>query len=157
MAKRKISKSYETDCLGFPIILENVPMIFISGEWVPEINYDLLQKCVLYFLCVAEARLTGNQIKFIRSWFRMSLQEMGSVLGVTRAAIKKWEDFADQPTNMSISTERNIRLFILEHIMPRDRKSLLKYREYVEKIINEHFSGNPEKKIKLDYEDVIAA
>ena len=44
-------------------------MVKVRGEWTPKINYSELALIVLHALSYKDARLTGNEIKFIRNSF----------------------------------------------------------------------------------------
>ena len=98
---------------GFPIRLLNVPMIKVRGAWTPKINYNALSLKVLRALAHKESRLTGNEIKFIRTHFEMSLQEFAKRFCVTHVGVMKWEKTKNAPTSMGWSAEKDIRLFVL--------------------------------------------
>jgi hypothetical protein len=114
MIKEKKEKSYIDTCFGFEVELANVPMVEIRGQWTPKINYKELAEVVLKFLIQSQDHLTGNHVKFIRHKLSMTLKDFGSQFGVSHAAVKKWEDYGDKPTNMGISTERDLKLFALQ-------------------------------------------
>lgn len=109
----KIQKEFIDTGFGFPIRLINVPMIKVRGTWTPKINYNELALEVLRALANKESRLTGSEIKFIRTYFEMTLQEFAKRFCVTHVGVMKWERAKNQPTPMIWSTEKDIRLFIL--------------------------------------------
>jgi len=113
--KTKMVKSFVYEGLGFPIELLNVKMIEINGEWVPKINIHQIADEAVKKLAIQESRLTGNQVKFIRSYFSMPLREFGKkVVHETHAAVKKWENNGEEITAMNENTEQVLRLFIIE-------------------------------------------
>ena len=69
---------------------------------------------VLRFLIHSQDHLTGKHINFIRNKLSMTLKDFGAQFGVSHAAVKKWETYGDDPTNMGISTERDLKLFALQ-------------------------------------------
>lgn len=119
MKKTKIETRFEYTGLGFTVILQNVPMIEVRGLWTPNIDYNLLQKVVLYTLANLPSALTGNHIRFIRSWLGLTQAEFGNLFGVTHTAIVKWEKSKDHSAKIMLSTEREIRLHILDQLLKR--------------------------------------
>lgn len=119
MKKQKREEKYVYQGLGFPVVLLHVPMIEIRGIWTPDINYNLLQKAVLLALAHYSSTLTGNHIRFIRSWFELTLAGFGGLFGVTHAAVLKWEASGNRGAKISLTTEREIRALILDKILKR--------------------------------------
>nr|NGX49592.1 hypothetical protein [Candidatus Anoxychlamydiales bacterium] len=91
MRKQKIEKEIIYEGLGFPILLRNVPMVELRGNWVPDIDLNVLQKVTLLALAHQPVDLTGNQIRFIRTWLGLTQSEFGKLFGVTHPAVVKWE------------------------------------------------------------------
>lgn len=115
--KTKIVKNYVYEGLGFPVELESAEMYFIEGDWHPKIDVQKVADNVIEKLAVQEARLTGNQVKFIRSYYSMPLREFGEkVVHETHTAVSKWEKKGDLPTNMNANTEHELRLYIIERV-----------------------------------------
>ena len=114
--QRKIANKVIDRGFGFPVILINVPMCKIDGEWVINVNYNNLTKSVLSALADSEGRLTGNQVRFIRQHFEMTLTAFSDRFGLSHPAVIKWEKAGDKPTSMTWSTEKDIRLFIKKQI-----------------------------------------
>src|SRR5689334_220928 len=101
--KRKIEREYIDRGFGFPVILRNVPMIEAFGQWTPDINYRHLERAVILTLVKKSARLTGNEVRFIRHYFKLTLQEFGERFDVRHTAVLKWEKAKDAPTRMDWS------------------------------------------------------
>lgn len=120
MAKQKIEKMFIYSGLGFPVVLRNVPMIELRGVWTPDIDFNILQKVVLLALAHHPANLTGNQIHFIRTWLELTQTEFGKLLGVTHSAVVKWEKAENESSKMNISTQRELRLYLLDHLLLKD-------------------------------------
>lgn len=114
--KTKTVRDYIDRGCGFPVVFESVKLAHIQGEWVPLINYAQYERTVLKALCEKDSPLTGNQVRFIRLHFRMTLVEFGKLFGVTHPAVKKWEQTADKPTGMNWANEKNIRLYVFRRI-----------------------------------------
>jgi DNA-binding transcriptional regulator YiaG len=113
--KTKIEPTFLYEGLGFPVELENVEMININDEWHPKIDVHYVADEIIKKLAIQEERLTGNQVKFIRSYFSMPLREFGeTVVHESHTAVNKWEKYEDEITNMNENTEQVLRLFIIE-------------------------------------------
>ncbi|QDP73477.1 hypothetical protein FOG18_13335 [Legionella israelensis] len=111
----KIEPVFSYEGLGFPIELENIEIINISGEWQPKIDVRAVADKAIKQLAVQETPLTGNQVKFIRSYFSMPLREFAEkVVHESQKAVSEWEKKGNGPTNMNESTEQMLRLYIIE-------------------------------------------
>jgi DNA-binding transcriptional regulator YiaG len=109
----KIQKEFIDTGFGFPIRLLNVQMIKVRGAWTAKVNYNELAKVVLHALAHKPSRLTGNEIKFIRTHFEMTLQAFGKRFYVSHVGVMKWEKAKNQSTAVNWTTEKDIRLFVL--------------------------------------------
>ena len=150
MTKQKIQKSFIDNGFGFPIRLVNVPMIKVRGRWTPDIDYNRLTEAVLRVLCEKPVRLTGDEVRFIRLHFEMTLQVFADRFAVTHAAVIKWEKSKDQPTGMNWASEKDLRLFVLSKISTRPEDLAHLYQEL------EQSKAGRKQTIELDL-DVIAA
>ena len=61
-------------------------------------------------LCQKETPLTGNQVKFVRQYFELSLREFAELFGLSHPAIIKWEKHGDNFAEISPATEKILRL-----------------------------------------------
>ena len=110
--QKKIEKVFVDYGYGFPVKLLNVPMVKVRGHYTPVIDYNLLPKVVLNQLSKKEGRLTGSEVRFIRHFFAMNLQEFAKRFSVSHPAVIKWESRAHRPTGMNWATEKDMRLFM---------------------------------------------
>ncbi len=126
MAKKK---KYIYEGLGFPVELHDVEMIEFEGEVQPKIDVRKIADAAIKALVSQESRLTGNQIKFIRTYFSMSLRTFAKeVVNESHAAVKKWEDFGNKATNMDLNIEKILRLYILDKVVIPEKQTS-KFRE----------------------------
>ena len=65
----------------------------------------------------------------------MSLRKFAKVVNESHMAVKKWEDFKDDPTNMDRNIEIMLRLHIYDHVIIKtknDQKEKVKfYNQYI--------------------------
>jgi DNA-binding XRE family transcriptional regulator len=131
--EKKIQKVFIDEGFGFPIKLLNVSMIKVRGQWTPNINYELLTDVVLEALCWKPAKLTGNEIKFIRQYFEMTLTEFAERFYVTHAGVIKWEKTKEKPTEVAWTTEKDIRLYVLSQLEAKPKEIAHLYENLEEK------------------------
>ncbi len=116
--KTKLRKEYDYEGLGFPIRLCNVEMVKIQNEWHPKIDIRKVADLAIKKLVVQKDRFTGNQVRFIRKYFSMSLRDFAeTVVRESHTAVAKWEKSGNEITSMDINIEKIIRLYIYQKIM----------------------------------------
>ena len=153
MKKTKFEQEFVYYGLGFPVVLSNVPMIEIRGSWTPDIDYNLLQSVVLLSLSHKTSTLTGAELSFIRKYFRLTLKQFGKLFGVSHAAVVKWEKAKQQSAKVQLTTEREIRLFILDKILAKSSE----FRHAYRKLIEQEFKLKASKPIQVDAQTDLAA
>jgi len=126
--------------LGFPITLVNVPMKKMLGEWFIDINMNKLMLFALKFLAYKPARLTRQELRFIRTFFQMSTTEFARKLGISHAAVVKWEK---GQRVISRPLEFCIRVQILLYLEAKDKE----FHELCKQIQLEDLSKSSSKKI----------
>ncbi len=122
----------------------------VRGKWTPKVNYNRLSEVVLHALSEKPVRLTGNEVKFIRQYFEMTLQTFAKRFSVSHVAVLKWEKTKDKPTNMSWSTEKDLRLFILSMKEEKAEKLADLYRDL------EDSKSSKKQVIQVDVENMAA-
>lgn len=140
---KKIIKKFIYEGLGFPIELHDVEMIMLDKEYHPKIDIRKIAETAIKSLVLQESRLTGNQIKFIRTYFSKSLREFSEIANESHMAVKKWEDFKDKPTNMDRNIEILLRLYIYKNIAIKPKNNTKEiinfYKKYL--FLTELFSN----------------
>lgn len=111
--ERSTAEKYVEESLGFPVILLNVPMKRLRGEWLPDIPLNEFQRVVIWLLAHMTVAMTGRQIRFVRHWMQKTQQEFAAMLDVTHAAVSKWEHKGHEPSGMAKPTEVLLRLNML--------------------------------------------
>lgn len=111
----KVEPIFLYEGLGFPIELENLEMININNAWHPQIDVRYVADEIIKKLATQEERLTGNQVKFIRTYFSMPLHEFGeTVVHESLTTVSKWEKCGNETTDMNENTEQMLRIYIIE-------------------------------------------
>ena len=133
---KKTVKKYVYEGLGFPVELHDVEMVKIDGDFHPKIDIKKISTNVVSSLVLQEKRLTGNQIKFIRSYFSMSLRDFAKIMNESHMAVKKWEDFNDKPTNMDKNIEIMLRLHLYDRIISGKKATGKLKLEFYDQFLN---------------------
>jgi|SaaInlStandDraft_2_1057019.scaffolds.fasta_scaffold149618_1 DNA-binding transcriptional regulator YiaG len=150
MSDKKIQKLFTDKGFGFAIHIVNAPMIKVRGKWVLKLNFEKYEKAVLMALAHKQCRLSGNEIKFIRNYFELSLKEFGKRFGdVAHSAVIKWEKKKDAATSMNWACEKDIRLYVINFLDPSYLRRL--YSE-LEEVASEKIT-----KIRLEAKEIKAA
>lgn len=132
--KNKVMKSFIYEGFGFPIELHDVEMVMINGEYAPKIDVRAVADDAIKSLVLQKTKLTGNQVKFIRTYFSASLREFGKIVNESHTAVKKWEDFRDKSTNMDPNIETRIRLYIYDKICVKNKSDKIKFYDQYQAI-----------------------
>jgi len=127
----KIQKKFIDESLGFPVVLINAPMTKAAGQWCLNVNYNAYQTAVLKILAYQSSRLSGNQVAFVRKFFVMTIRSFAGRFGVKHPAVLNWERKGHASTGMSWSTEKDIRLFIVDRL----EKNSINFRELYRSLI----------------------
>lgn len=114
--KRKNINTHIYHGFGFPVVLSNIPAKKIRGEWVPFINFVALANHVLSVLCFIQESLTGDQVFFIRNQIRLTGLQLAELLGVTQAAVSKWEKKKNKVAKIEPAIELCLRFIALEYL-----------------------------------------
>jgi DNA-binding transcriptional regulator YiaG len=134
MKTKKLEK-YTYEGLGFPIQLKDVLMVKFEGKYHPKIDVRKVSESVIRELPFQNEKLTGSQIKFIRSFLRMSLREFAKeVVKESHTAVNKWEKFGDKSTNMDDNIEMILRLFLIEKFCSKTIAQKNNFFNYFQKI-----------------------
>lgn len=116
-------KNYIYDGIGFPILLSSIEMVYFEGEWHPKIDVNAVSEKAIRALITQPSRFTGNQVRFVRVYFSMTLREFAkNVVHESHTAVNKWEHFRDKVTNMDGNIEAMLRLYIYERVIAKTVK-----------------------------------
>jgi DNA-binding transcriptional regulator YiaG len=131
-----MKKTVTFNHLGFPIELIDWPHIEVSGELVPDVNYSSLEDIMFQLLPLKSTRLSGAEIKFIRHHLEMTQKKFASWLEdeTDHSTVAKWERADLEPTGMSKSMERSLRMQLIAFIFEKQRKHTVRIQEIMEKL-----------------------
>lgn len=108
-------KNYRFEGFGFPVIFDELPAVKVRGELVPDVDFDKYAKPLIEHICARQdVPLSGNQVKFIRNYFGMSLREFAKMLNVTHQSVMRWESRKQSAAQIDVNTEIVVRIIILK-------------------------------------------
>jgi DNA-binding transcriptional regulator YiaG len=96
--------------LGFPIMIENPSYIEFEGEQILDVNPGEIQEQMFRALVKKPARLTGAEVRFLRSYMELTQGAFGESLLVDASTVSKWEKTAQKFTGMPSQTEMLLRM-----------------------------------------------
>ncbi len=146
----KIVARYIDRGFGFPVVLEQVPLVHVRGKWTPNINYLNLALAVLQQLAALPGRLTGHQVRFIRQHFALSVPEFARRFGVPQLTVLDWEKRGEKSTGMLWSTEKDLRLFVNRQLSGQPQEFLQLYEQLV------HVAASRASRVTLNAEKIAA-
>lgn len=152
MTERKI-ETLIFEGLGFPVVLINAPWKKVFGEWALDINLKKLQLSVLQTLIHKRIPLTGAELRFIRKFLEMSANEFGKLFSVTHVAVVKWEN---NQTQINLNTELCIRLYVMDHLHPKDKEFRKFYHEISTELVK-HKKNDENDLIQINAEEALFA
>jgi DNA-binding transcriptional regulator YiaG len=150
MSNKKTQKKYIDESLGFPVLILNAPLLKTRGTWTLNINYNKYQQAVVTLLAYKPSKLTGHEQQFIRKYFQMTIRSFAERFSVKHPAVVKWEKKANGATAMAWTTEKDIRLFIIDQLIKKSNELQKLYR-----VLNEEV-GISEKPIQIDSDKIAA-
>ena len=134
MKAKKLEK-YIYKGLGFPIELNDVPLVEFEGKQHPKIDIRKVSENAIRELPFQKEKFTGNQIRFIRSFLRMSLREFAKgVVKESHSAVNKWEKFKTKSTNMDSNIETVLRLYLIEKFCSKTIAEKNKFFTYFQEL-----------------------
>jgi DNA-binding transcriptional regulator YiaG len=145
---QKIEETIVNKTLGFPVEVRQAPMRRMRGEWVFDVAPRRFQDAVLWKLIVSPSPLSGHHVRLMRTAIEKTMEALGGHLGVSAAAVSKWEDKGEQPTQMNKATEALLRLLVAQTLLeqsglsPEERDSVF-HRVY-EELMRFSLVGEPE-------------
>ncbi|MCB1135269.1 MAG: helix-turn-helix domain-containing protein, partial [Chlamydiia bacterium] len=124
----------------------------LRGVWALDVDLNALQRVVLLGLARHPFDMTGSQVRFVRNWLGLTQTEFGKRLGVTHPAVVKWEKMGDEGSRMNLSTQRELRLWILDQLLAKDDDFRREFR-----VIHSMDYAHSTELLKFDISSVLAA
>src|SRR3990170_5827240 len=111
---------YVYEGLGFPVILEEIFFYKKRGEWLPNIDIELLGKIAFKGLIFKPAKLTGNEIRFIREYAGMPRSLIGRALELSSFEVEVLENTENSFVPFSDKNDSTFRVYFMLYLEERD-------------------------------------
>jgi len=96
---------------GFPVMIKNAPFYKLGSTEILDIDPASIRDQVFLKVARKPARITGAEVKFIRSTMEQTQDAFAKRIGIKdRSLISKWEAQKNDATGMDQHTEVLIRL-----------------------------------------------
>lgn len=117
----KILENYTFTGFGFDVLLKNVSVKSVDGEEFPAINLSELKNTTAKALLTSKQRLTGYQIKFLRTYLKMSYDEVAAEIHVAASTLRSWENKGADFTGFDVAHEKAFRIMVINKILENEK------------------------------------
>jgi len=108
-----VVKEFDYALAGFPVTVENVEVAVTGEGEFPLLDHETLTQRILLTLAAKPTRLTGNQVRYIRHSFGLSLRDFAKIFRFTGPSVHAWEQRKNHSTSMEWSSELFLRTEVL--------------------------------------------
>jgi len=117
----KIEAKYIFSGFGFDVLLTNVIVREIHGEEYLDFNMNHLELLTAKALLRAHERLNGFHLKFLRTFLKVSYDNLAENVGVPSSTLRSWENRGGETTGFTLDQEKAFRIFALNKILDSER------------------------------------
>ncbi len=118
----KIKEVYTFTGFGFYVLLHNVEIKEMHGEFYPDIDMNEVKLLTAKELLKGRERLTGKKLKFLRTFLKLSYQKLSEIIDVPASTLRAWEDKGSEVTGLSVPQERQLRVFTIDSLLDLEKK-----------------------------------
>jgi DNA-binding transcriptional regulator YiaG len=104
-------KPHVYKALGFPVVITNPTYRFFEGKEELDISPKDIMDNVFSMLPDKKGRLTGAEVRFLRSYMKLTQEALGRMIGVDHSSVAKWEGENQEMTGMEIQVEILLRAY----------------------------------------------
>jgi DNA-binding transcriptional regulator YiaG len=140
----KLVELYTFKGFGFDVLIKNVAIKSVHGEDFPDLNMNELKLSTAKALLLSKDRLTGHQFKFLRTFLKMSFDEVSEKIQIPPSTLRSWENKGAEYTGLDIDHEKAFRIMIINKILEREKSNY-----DMELTLTKEFSS-PKKMTALD-------
>lgn len=116
----------------------------VEGEDYPNINMNELKTDTAKALLTNRQRLTGYQLKFLRTYLDMSFDQVSEKIHIPSSTLRSWENKGSDFTGLSLDQEKAFRILSINQILEQEKS-----RFNIEVTLIKEFQA-PSKIVALD-------
>lgn len=117
----KVLETYTFTGFGFDVLLKNVVVKTVNGEEYPDINMNELKFLTAKALLRGPQRLTGYQLKFLRTFLKMSFDDVSKKNIAAASTLRSWENKGHEFTGLSLEQEKAFRIMAINRIFENEK------------------------------------
>lgn len=117
----KILESYTFKGFGFDVLLKNVPIKSVDGDDYPNINMNELKAHTAKALLTSRQRLIGHQMKFLRTYLKMSFDDVFAKIHIPASTLRSWENKGSEFTGLNLDQEKAFRIMVINQILEQEK------------------------------------
>ena len=141
----KIVNDYIFTGFGFDVLIQNAKISSTDdGDEYLDMNMNELKLVTAKVLLISEQRLNGYQLKFLRTFLKMSFDEVSDKIRIPASTLRSWENKGHEFTGLDIDQERAFRIMGINKILEREKSNY-----DIKLALTKEFSS-PKKQIALD-------
>ena len=119
----KTLSSYTFKGFGFDVLLKNVPVKTVDGDDYPNINMNELKTHTAKALLRSKQRLIGHQMKFLRTYLKMSFDDVSARIHIPASTLRSWENKGADFTGLSLEQEKAFRILAINQILELEKSN----------------------------------
>lgn len=119
----KVLEAYTFKGFGFDVLLKNVVIKTSEGGDYPDINMNELKLLTAKALLHGKQRLNGYQLKFLRTFLKLSFDEVSNKIHVPASTLRSWENRGSEFTGLGIDQEKAFRIMTVNMIFESEKNS----------------------------------
>ena len=117
----KTLKTYIFKGFGFDVLLKDVNVKSVDGEEYPDINMNELKTDTAKALLTNKQCLTGHQLKFLRTYLKMSFDEVSEKIHIPASTLRSWENKGTDFTGFGLEQEKAFRILAINQILEQEK------------------------------------
>ena len=120
----KFVEKYIFSGFGFDVLVRNAPVKSVDGDEFLDIDMNELKVITAKALLVNSQKFTGNQIKFLRTFLKLSHNSIADKIQVPASTLRSWEDKGSAVSGLSLEQEKAFRIFVIHSILDQEKNAM---------------------------------
>lgn len=145
----KVVEKYIFSGFGFDVLLTNAIIREVHGEEYLDFNMNELEFLTAKALLRNQERLSGFHLKFLRTFLKVSYDNLAENVGVPSSTLRSWENRGSEMTGFTLDQERAFRLFAQNKILDSERNKF--DRDLIFATFSDNRGGPLDLREKINY------
>ena len=119
----KIVNDYIFSGFGFDVLIQKAKISSADGEDYLDMNMNELKLLTAKALLMNKQRLNGYQFKFLRTFLKMSFDDVSDKIQIPASTLRSWENKGSEFTGLDIDHEKAFRIMTINKILEREKSN----------------------------------